>query len=187
MMDTMKERITLRALTIQDTDILMALTGNPEVVRYLPGMIQDRRYAAAWIEGLTADDHELMVLLDGRVIGECSLTVHGGSGEIGLMLFPDYWRKGCGTETVLQLTALAGKLGLREITAFTSPKNTACIGLLQKLGFARHAAGWILDEADPEKGPDQLFSTEFYQKNIEGEKANENDICRSGEGTEKTQ
>ena len=168
-MDTMKERITLRALTVQDTDILMALTGNPEVVRYLPGMIQDRRYAAAWLEGLTADDHELMVLLDGRVIGECSLTVHGDSGEIGLMLFPDHWRKGCGTEIVLQLTDLARKLGLREITAVTSPKNTACIGLLQKLGFARHAAGWIPAEEGPEESPDQLFSTEIYQKSIQGE------------------
>lgn len=85
--------ILVRAITVGDVDTLMALTGNPHVVRYLPGMIQDREYAAAWIRGLTSNDHEMMVLHDGKVIGECSLTVHGDSGEIGLMLFPEHWER----------------------------------------------------------------------------------------------
>ena len=40
--------ISVRAITVRDVDTLMALTGNPHVVRHLPGMIQDREYRKAF-------------------------------------------------------------------------------------------------------------------------------------------
>ena len=36
---------SLREINDQDIDTLMELTGNPDVIKYLPGMIQDRQYA----------------------------------------------------------------------------------------------------------------------------------------------
>ena len=165
-MNSLPDRITLRTITGQDIDTLMELTGNPDVVRYLPGMIQDRKYAETWIKGLTPDDHEFMIVHGNAIIGECSLTVHNNSGEIGLMLFPEYWRQGHGTETVVLLMNLAKELCLQEVTAVTSPKNEACIALLQKLGFTTQAIGWMLNEGELDKDLDQLFGTIVFQKTI---------------------
>ena len=165
-MSFLPDNITLRGINDQDIDTLMELTGNPDVVRYLPGMIQDRKYAETWIKGLTPDDHEFMIVHGNAIIGECSLTVHNNSGEIGLMLFPEYWRQGHGTETVVLLMNLAKELCLQEVTAVTSPKNEACIALLQKLGFTTQAIGWMLNEGELDKDLDQLFGTIVFQKTI---------------------
>ena len=172
-MSFLPDRIALRTITERDIDILMELTGNSDVVRYLPGMIQDRKYAEKWIAGLTANDHEYMILRGDTIIGECSLTVHSNSGEIGLMLFPEYWRQGYGTETVILLMKLAKELCLQEVTAVTSPKNEACVALLQKHGFTTQAIGWMLNERDFDKELDQLFGTIVFQKEIQqGEESN---------------
>ena len=168
-MSYLPARITLRIITDRDIDTLMELTQNPDVTKYLPGMIQDREFAKKWIAGLTPDDHEYMILLGDAIIGECSLTVRNNSGEIGLMLFPEYWRQGYGTETVVLLMNMAGELGLREVTAVTSPKNEACVGLFRKLGFTLQAIGWMLNEADLDRSLDQLFSTNVFHKTIEPE------------------
>ena len=145
----------------------MELTGNPDVVRYLPGMIQDRKYAETWIKGLTPDDHEFMIVHENAIIGECSLTVRNNSGEIGLMLFPEHWRHGYGTETVNLLMNMAKELRLQEVTAVTSPKNEACVGLLRKLGFTSQAIGWMLNEGDFDKDLNELFSTVVFHKTID--------------------
>jgi hypothetical protein len=59
------------------------------------------------------------------------------------------------------------------VTAVTSPKNEACIGLLRKLGFTSQAIGWMLNEGDLDKDLDQLFSTIVFQKEIQqGEESN---------------
>lgn len=161
------DNISLREINDQDIDTLMELTGNPDVIKYLPGMIQDRQYAEKWIAGLTSDDHEYMILHGDTIIGECSLTVCNNSGEIGLMLFPEHWRHGYGTETVILLMNMAKGLRLQEVTAVTSPKNEACIGLLRKLGFTSQAIGWMLNEGDFNKDLNELFSTVVFHKTID--------------------
>ena len=152
------DNISLREINDQDIDTLMELTGNPDVIKYLPGMIQDRQYAEKWIAGLTSDDHEYMILHGDTIIGECSLTVCNNSGEIGLMLFPEHWRHGYGTETVILLMNMAKEL-----------KNEACIGLLRKLGFTSQAIGWMLNEGDFNKDLNELFSTVVFHKTIDPE------------------
>ena len=161
--------ISLREINDQDIDTLMELTGNPDVIKYLPGMIQDRQYAEKWIAGLISDDHEYMILHGDTIIGECSLTVCNNSGEIGLMLFPEHWRHGYGIETVILLMNMAKELRLQEVTAVTSPKNEACIGLLWKLGFTSQAIGWMLNEGDFNKDLNELFSTVVFHKTIDPE------------------
>ena len=160
---------SLREINDQDIDTLMELTGNPDVIKYLPGMIQGRQYTEKWIAGLISDDHEYMILHGDTIIGECSLTVCNNSGEIGLMLFPEHWRHGYGTETVILLINMAKGLRLQEVTAVTSPKNEACIGLLRKLGFTSQAIGWMLNEGDFNKDLNELFSTVVFHKTIDPE------------------
>ena len=166
-MSLLPDRITLRTITERDIDTLMELTGNPDVIKYLPGMIQDRKYTEQWIMGLTPDDHEYMIQHGDTIIGECSLTVRNNSGEIGLMLFPEHWRHGYGTETVNLLMNMAKELRLQEVTAVTSPKNEACVGLLRKLGFTSQAIGWMLNEGDFDKDLNELFSTVVFHKTID--------------------
>ena len=158
---------SLREINDQDIDTLMELTGNPDVIKYLPGMIQDRQYTEKWIAGLISDDHEYMILHGDTIIGECSLTVCNNSGEIGLMLFPEHWRHGYGTETVILLMNMAKELRLQEVTAVTSPKNEVCVGLLRKLGFTSQAIGWMLNEGDFNKDLNELFSTVVLHKTID--------------------
>lgn len=50
-----------------------------------------------------------------------------------------------------------------------SPKNKACVALLQKLGFTTQAIGWMLNEGELDKDLDQLFSTIVFQKTIDVE------------------
>ena len=166
-MSLLPDRITLRTITERDIDTLMELTGNPDVIKYLPGMIQDRKYTEQWITGLTPDDHEYMIQHGDTIIGECSLTVRNNSGEIGLMLFPEHWRHGYGTETVNLLMNMAKELRLQEVTAVTSPKNETCVGLLRKLGFTSQAIGWMLNEGDFDKDLNELFSTVVFHKTID--------------------
>ena len=168
-MSFLPDNTTLREINDQDIDTLMELTGNPDVIKHLPGTIQDRKYAEQWIAGLTSDDHEYMILHGDTIIGECSLTVRNNSGEIGLMLFPEHWRHGYGTETVNLLMNMAKEQRLQEVTAVTSPKNEACVGLLRKLGFTSQAIGWMLNEGDLNKDLNELFSTVVFHKTIDPE------------------
>ena len=162
------KKVLLRKLTVNDVDDLLLIARNPDVTRYIPGMIQDRETFMSWINGLRDSDHEYMVLkatdadqkvFDGNannttkvngstediIIGECSLD---GSGEIGLMLLPEYWRQGYGTATITELIRIATSLGMEKITVQTSSENTACVGLFRSMGFTASGMGWIIPEEE---------------------------------------
>jgi hypothetical protein len=51
------DNISLREINDQDIDTLMELTGNPDVIKYLPGIIQDRQYA----ENGLRDSHQMIM------------------------------------------------------------------------------------------------------------------------------
>ena len=167
--------IHLRPLSLDDVDFMMILTQNPDVARFIPGMITDEKGLASWIKGLSTHDHEFIILLNDTPIGECSLTETDDNGEIGLMLLPEYWRRGFGTETVHMLTSLAESLRLRTLTATTSRLNKLCISLLQKQGFKQKAIGWMIseEEIDSPEPLNQLFGTVIYEKMIGGNIADE--------------
>ena len=138
-------RLNLRKLTPDDVEFMMELINDPETVRYIPGLIQDAETMTAWVNSLDDNTHEYIVLLNGAVhIGECSLTVSGSIGEIGIMLLSAYWGNGYGTETIIRLMKIAEELGIKEITAMTDARNTVLIHILMKLGFQKNAQGWFL-------------------------------------------
>lgn len=141
--------IKLRPLRIDDTDFMVELASNPEAAKYLPAMITDRQMMADWIRDLEATEHEYIVLLDDTRIGECSLAVSTDhSAEIGFILFPEYWGRGCGTAVVRQLLDIAQQLSISELTATTYTNNTAAIRLLTKAGFQEQNIGWMLAFTD---------------------------------------
>ena len=161
--------ITLRPLAISDLDTMTSLVQNPDVALFIPGMITDRDGTEKWIRNLSDHDHEFVVVLGEEIIGECSLMENGdGSGEIGIMLFPEYWRKGYGMAVIRQLTTLAEEMGLQTLIATTSRMNKRCIGLLQKAGFVQCAAGWMISEEkiDVPESFKELFGTYVFEKKI---------------------
>ena len=177
-------KITLRKLTASDVDVLLAINLNPDVTKYIPFMIQDRNVLLSWINGLGTTDHEFMILrhlsnnsnscVDNslvakeEIIGECSLD---GNGEIGLMILPEYWRQGYGTDTVKQLMQIAHDLGMKAVTAQTDPENKACVGLLRSLGFTTKGMGWFIPEGaihSREAGLGMSRGMIFFSKNIAG-------------------
>lgn len=142
-------KVILRKLAISDVDDLLTINLNPDVTKYIPFMIRDRNVLLSWINSLSPADHEFMILLphpddtDSEIIGECSLDENG---EIGLMILPEYWRKGYGTETVKQLMKIAHDLGMEAVTAQTDRENKACVGLLRSMGFTAKGMGWFIPE-----------------------------------------
>ena len=154
--ETQSSRIALRKICQDDAEFMIKLARDPETARYIPGLIADRKEMTDWINSLGDNSHEYIITLkdDGSPIGECGLTLLGDSAEIGIMLLPDYWNKGYGTETVYALKDKAGELGVRELTAITDAENAALIHILSKLGFEKTAILWhvrINDTGDTEK------------------------------------
>ena len=147
-----QDKITLRKVRPQVVDALLRIVNNPEATRYIHGLITDRGLLLGWIESLTEKDYEYIVeLSDGTVIGECSLTVTGVTGDIGYILLPDYWHKGYGTTVVYALLVIASRLGLSMVTAVTDTNNTASVKLLEKTGFEPVRQGWMLHLSEEDK------------------------------------
>ena len=155
----------LRALTLDDVDELLKITRHPEVTKYVPGVIQDRDTLVSWLKNKPSADHEYMILQDGQVIGECSLDE--SSGDIGIMLYPEYWRHGYGTAAIKQMLQTAMDLGMKEASAQTDRRNEACIGLLESLGFIRCGIGWGLSEDDLEMPMNKLQEILIFKKSLE--------------------
>ena len=160
------ENVILRPIKLSDVDTMVELTNNSEVTRYIPDIINDRAILESWIRDLKPNSYEFIVELSKKTLGECSLEIRDDTGEIGIMLFQEYWRMGYGTQIVERLIKEADEKGLRMVTAETAQKNTACIGLLEKLGFHRTGINWKITENDFEKDLDVLFTTISYEKEI---------------------
>ena len=94
-----------------------------------------------------------------------------GNGEIGLMVLPEYWRQGYGTDTVKQLMLIAHDLGMKAVTAQTDPENKACVSLLRSLGFTTTGMGWFIPEDaihSREAGLGMSRGMILFSKNLEG-------------------
>ena len=144
-------RLVFRMLCSNDLEFMLKLTGNPEVVRYLPGMITDEGMMRSWLSSVQPEDNEYLICLKetGEPIGECSLTLqeNDSSCEIGYMLLPQYWNQGYGTEVAEWLMSMARAYDVLRITAMTHAQNTASVSILEKLGFKKNSIGWMLFEA----------------------------------------
>lgn len=137
--------IILRPLKMSDSDFLLELVNNPEVTKYLPGLIHNKQMLLSWIKSLDDSSHEYIIQLEksGTDIGECSINRLGKVLEIGLMLLPQYWNHGYGTETVKWLVDIAESLEKRKITATTDKNNAAMIHILENFDFTLQNEGWM--------------------------------------------
>ena len=56
-------RLVFRMLCSDDLKFMLKLTGNPEVVRYLPGMITDEGMMRSWLSSVQPEDNEYLICL----------------------------------------------------------------------------------------------------------------------------
>ena len=169
--------IILRPLKMSDSDFLLELVNNPEVTKYLPGLIHNKQMLLSWIKSLDDSSHEYIIQLEksGTDIGECSINRVGKVLEIGLMLLPQYWNRGYGTETVRSLLDIAKSSKMKNITAVTDNRNSVMIRILENLGFILKNEGWMWKISEDEQ--DRLNEGQnivVYEKVIAPEQVSSN-------------
>lgn len=112
------ERLILRPLTLDDTDALLAVWGDPEAMRFYPSTLnreQMQERIEAQIARYTDGSGQLGVTLreTGELIGSCGPVWHDVDGadelEVGYAIRRDQWGKGYAPEAaraVLEYAAL---------------------------------------------------------------------------------
>ena len=144
------ERLTLRALTPDDAEGLRALTDSPEVYRYLPSFLFEKKYddPLTVIERLYDECLKESLIL-GIFLGSafCGLIeVYGYrapllKASVGYRL-PEYWGQGIATEALGRMVGfLLHETDVRILTASVIPENEASAHVLGKCGFRRVLLG----------------------------------------------
>ena len=138
------QRISLRLFEPSDIDDFMAWASNEDVSRFCswePGfgrevgldLLSRRMFFSRWIRS---------ICLDGKSIGEISVTGTGGDGrraEIGYVVGSDYWGKGIATYAVrLAATAIFWEWPqLERLEGLVDVENVGSQRVLQKVGFMK--------------------------------------------------
>lgn len=147
------DRLQLRHLVESDLDAMHAVFGDPDVMRFGPG-VQTREWIAGWL-ARRIDEYDRRgyglwaVAVRGSTIGYCGLTwfpdINGRTEiEIGYRLARASWGHGYATEAArLARDHAFDALGLRRVIALVDPGNVASIRVAVKLGM-RHEADVML-------------------------------------------
>ena len=140
-------RLAARRIGAADVDAMLAVYGDPEVVRYVAdGKPLDRARCEQWVEvtlrNYATRGYGMVALVErtsGRVVGFCGLVHPAGQPEpeIKYALRRDCWGRGFATEAAAGLLGCARQLQLREVIATTDPDNEASHRVLLKAGMAR--------------------------------------------------
>ena len=147
------ERLLLRPFAPDDLDALIAIHGDPGVVRYLYWDVRDRDELRGVLEekaGRTAlakagDALNLAAVTadTGELVGDMTLFWHSEehrAGEVGYMIDPAQQGRGYATEAARAMLRLGfEELGLHRITGRIDARNTASARVLERLGMRREA------------------------------------------------
>lgn len=160
-------RVLLRGLTESDADGLRTLVGSPNVYRYLPTFLFEKRYedvrtVLRRLYGECLKESLILgVFLDG---GFCGLAeLYGYRPEIrkvsvGYRFLESCWGKGIATETLgCMVDYLYGDTDIGIITASTMVENLASAGVLRKNGFSL-----VVHSADEDWGYETPVKTDKW-------------------------
>ena len=141
------ERLSLRPITVDDAEFILALLNEPSFLRYIGDKqvrnLEDARQYILNGPVASYQRHGLGLLLAGlresrTPIGMCGLLKRDELPEpdIGFALMPDFWNKGFAFEAAAAVLQDAhDRLKLQRILAITSLDNDPSIKLLERLGF----------------------------------------------------
>lgn len=140
------ERLTLRALTLDDGTDHARLMSDPDVVRYLYEDVLDSDESLAHLEkripARLPDEGgwlNLAVECEGRYLGEVGVHVASAANrqcEVGYIFLPEAGGLGYATEATAVMVDLAfDRLGAHRVVGRLDARNRASARLLQRLGF----------------------------------------------------
>ncbi|WP_282073688.1 GNAT family N-acetyltransferase [Polaribacter atrinae] len=141
------DRLTLRAINLEDAKAIFGLRANKEVNKYIQReSLKNLSEARAFIDqtsNLVADNEGIFWVLESKnssellgTIGLRNFDVAENYAEIGYEIHPDYQERGYMTEAFEEVIEYAfEKMELNTIEAFTHKNNLASITLLHKLDF----------------------------------------------------
>lgn len=142
-------RLDARHITAADVDAMLAVYGDPAVVRHVAdGRPLDRARCEQWVEvtlrNYATRGYGMVALAErasGSIVGFCGLVHPAGQvqPEIKYALRHDCWGRGFATEAAVGLLGYAKQLGLHEVIATTDPVNEASHRVLLKAGMERSA------------------------------------------------
>ncbi len=143
-------RLLLRPHRMTDLDDLVGFHGDPEVTRYIPWPVRDRRQteealAAKLAQDRAERDGDWIVLAmqrrdTGTVIGEVLLKredAEHGVAELGYAMSRAHQGQGLASEAAAAMIALAAGFGVRTVVAHIDRHNAASIALATRLGLRR--------------------------------------------------
>ena len=139
------DRLDLRASTRDDAALVSALIGNPDVRRYLGGIVpQEQQSSAAQYYANPGKGEAMWTVLlrhSGTPIGLMTITLHkdGNAMELSYQFLPDHWRKGYAREAARAVLQDAkDRLGHPTVIAETQAANGASRHLLESLGMTEY-------------------------------------------------
>jgi ribosomal-protein-alanine N-acetyltransferase len=141
-------RLTLRPFRLTDASAMDHLFGDPEVMRFGPGL-QNPQWVRDWLRFRILEFKEeaktnvwaVERTLHPVVLGYCGLFYYpellgSPETEIGYRLIRSYWGQGYATEAAIAVCDYAFKqLGLSRLVAMIDPDNLASIRVAEKLGM----------------------------------------------------
>lgn len=141
--------VTLRTIEEGDTEFLRDLINAPDVWPYLDNHLpQNRNNEHEFVTERVTDDESVNLLIcvgrEGKepsgVIGFGPTTAVSGSAELGIMLTPEYWGEGYGTEASRLLTTFAfEERRMHRMVAKAIDENIGSCRIWEKLGFRQEA------------------------------------------------
>ena len=145
------DRLLLRDVTEQDTQLVYQLYSLPESSRYEYWSPVDaaktKRIVSKWIREQYQNPrpafHVMVLLKETKsMVGICGLEIGfnpdeaGKIGNVGYRYFPDEWNKGYATEALCGVVEFAfSHLGLHKIESGCVKENRASSRVLEKSGF----------------------------------------------------
>ena len=139
-------RLVLRAWREEDLGTFTAMNADPRVMEYFPAPLtpeQSAEFMERIREEFSTEGFGLYAVErreDGELLGYTGLHRVTFTGmkdkiEIGWRLRAECWNQGYATEAAQACVALAAKLGIEELVAFTTVTNLRSQRVMQKLGM----------------------------------------------------
>jgi RimJ/RimL family protein N-acetyltransferase len=154
------ERLTMRRLTLEDADLMLAVWNDPAFFQYVGdrGIRTLEQAEETLLNGAFKlyEEHGYgpfrLALKAGDVaIGTCGLFRREGHDhpDIGWSVLPEFGRRGYAYEAASAVLDYAqSELSLTRVLAFISPENTPSIGLAEKIGLRFERLTRLVGEDD---------------------------------------
>ena len=147
------ERLRLRPFEPRDLDAIVAIHGDPEVVRYVPWDVRDRAELATVLEEKA---ERTRLAAEGDGLNLAAVTAEGGElvadvvlmwrseehrlGEVGYLVHPAHTGRGYATEASRAMLRVGFEdFGLHRIIGRIDARNGASARVLERLGMRREA------------------------------------------------